>query len=132
MARRSIAKHEDRSRAATFVFVVYALWMIFRGGNRLTRFLDELHGCSSMQITGYDGASRTYLRNNRVRMDYPSYRMAGLPIGSELVESLVKEINRRVKGTEKFWNDPSGANPILALKAASLCDDGRLGKLLAG
>lgn len=78
------------------------------------------------------GGSLTYLRNNRVRMDYPSYRMAGLPIGSALMESLVKEINRRVKGTEKFWNDPSGANPILALKAASLCDDGRLEKLLAG
>lgn len=72
-----------------------------------------------------------YLRNNRSRMDYPSYRQAGLPIGSALMESLVKEINRRVKGTEKFWNDPSGANPILALKAASLCDDGRLEKLLS-
>lgn len=78
------------------------------------------------------GSSLTYLRNNRTRMDYPSYRMAGLPIGSALMESLVKEINRRVKGTEKFWNDPSGANPILALKAASLCDDGRLETLLAG
>lgn len=78
------------------------------------------------------GSSLTYLRNNRSRMDYPSYRMAGLPISSALMESLVKEINRRVKGTEKFWNDPSGANPILALKAASLCDDGRLEQLLAG
>lgn len=77
-------------------------------------------------------SSLGYLRNNRTRMDYPSYRKAGLPIGSALMESLVKEINQRVKGTEKFWNDPGGANPILALKAASLCDDGRLEKLLAG
>lgn len=76
-------------------------------------------------------SSLGYLRNNRARMDYPRYRMAGLPIGSALMESLVKEINRRVKGTEKSWNDPSGANPILALKAASLCEDNRLDKLLS-
>lgn len=76
--------------------------------------------------------SLTYLSNNRSRMDYPAYRKAGLPISSALMESLVKEINWRVKGTEKFWNNPSGANPILALKAASLCDDGRLAKLLSG
>lgn len=68
----------------------------------------------------------TYLTNNRSRMDYPEYRRRGLPITSALMESLIKEINWRVKGTEKFWNDPGGATPILALKAAALCDDNRL------
>lgn len=68
----------------------------------------------------------TYLTNNRSRMDYPQYRRRGLPISSALMESLIKEINWRVKGTEKFWNDPDGATPILALKAAALCDDNRL------
>jgi len=74
--------------------------------------------------------SLTYLDNNARRMDYPHYRRQGLPLTSVLVESLIKEINYRVKGTEKFWNDPSGADPILALKAASLSDDQRLEKLL--
>ena len=73
----------------------------------------------------------TYLKNNASRMDYPRYRLEGLPLTSVLVESLIKEINYRVKGTEKFWNDPSGANSILALKAASLSDDQRLDKLLS-
>ena len=43
-----------------------------------------------------------YLTNNEFRMDYPRYRRAGLPTCSGLVESLVKQFNRRVKGTEKF------------------------------
>ena len=76
------------------------------------------------------GTSLTYLSNNASRMDYPRYRREGLPLTSVLVESLIKEINHRVKGTEKFWNDPSGANAILALKAASLSDDQRLTKIL--
>ena len=67
-----------------------------------------------------------YLKNNRDRMDYPSYRCQGLPTTSTLMESLIKEVSYRVKGTEKFWNNPAGANQILAVKAAALSDDGRL------
>jgi hypothetical protein len=50
-----------------------------------------------------------YLRNNRSRMDYPRYRRLGLPVTSAWMESLVKEVNYRVKGTEMFWNDPEAA-----------------------
>jgi hypothetical protein len=66
-----------------------------------------------------------YLENNQNRMDYPRYRQAGLPTSSGLVESLVKQFNRRVKGTEKFWN-PTCAETILQLRAAYLCEDERL------
>ena len=72
-----------------------------------------------------------YLTNNRERMDYPQYRRLGLPVTSALMESLVKEVNYRVKGTEKFWNDPSGAEAILQVRAAALCDDDRLATYLA-
>jgi hypothetical protein len=74
--------------------------------------------------------ARGYLRNNAARMKYPEYRKAGLPVTSSWVESLIKEINYRVKGTEKFWNE-SGAESILAVRAAALCDDERLDKHLA-
>jgi len=74
------------------------------------------------------GRAITYLTNNTKRMDYPRYRRLGLPVTSALMESLIKELNYRVKGSEKFWNDPSGANHILALRAASLSDDSRLNK----
>src|SRR5690242_5930560 len=46
-----------------------------------------------------------YLDHNRSRMDYPRYRQAGLPVTSNRVESLIKQFNRRIKGTEKFWNE---------------------------
>ena len=68
----------------------------------------------------------TYLQNNRTRMNYPEYRCAGLPVSSAMIESLIKEINHRVKGTEKFWNRPEGANHILHVRAAALGDDDRL------
>jgi hypothetical protein len=69
---------------------------------------------------------RTYLRNNQSRMKYPEYRCAGLPVSSSMIESLIKEINFRVKGTEKFWNRPEGAEQILQVRAAALSDDDRL------
>jgi hypothetical protein len=67
-----------------------------------------------------------YLRNNQDHMNYPEYRKQGLPVTSSLVESLIKEINYRVKGTEKFWDNPEGAEAILQLRAAVLSDDDRL------
>jgi len=66
----------------------------------------------------------TYVTNNRERMDYPEYRRLGLPISSAPVESTIKQINRRVKGSEKFWLE-GGAEAILQLRAAQLSEDDR-------
>lgn len=71
-----------------------------------------------------------YLENNRSRMHYDEYRRAGLPTTSAWMESAVKEINYRIKGTEMFWNNPSGAEAILQIRSATLCDDDRLVRLL--
>jgi hypothetical protein len=71
-----------------------------------------------------------YLSNNRGRMDYPAYRKAGLPVTSSLMESLVKQINLRVKGTEMFWDRPQGAERILQVRAAILSEDDRLARYL--
>jgi hypothetical protein len=68
----------------------------------------------------------SYLSNNAGRMNYPEYRRQGLPTTSSLVESLVGEFNARVKGREKFWNRPGGAEAILQVRAALLSEDGRL------
>jgi len=65
-----------------------------------------------------------YVKTNAGRMDYAAYRRAGLPTSSALVESLVKQFNLRVKGTEKFWVSP-GAEAILQVRAAYLSDDDR-------
>jgi hypothetical protein len=66
----------------------------------------------------------TYVGNNRTRMDYPRYRRLGLPTSSAPVESTIKQMNRRVKGTEKFWLN-GGAEAILQLRAAYLSEDDR-------
>lgn len=64
-----------------------------------------------------------YLSNNESRMNYPKYRKAGLPVTSAMVESLIKEFNYRVKGTEKSWNRLRGCEAILQVRNAVLCDD---------
>ena len=65
--------------------------------------------------------SLRYLQNNQQKMKYAEYRQQGLPLVSSLVESMVKQISRRVKGTEKFWTD-EGAEAILQLRADYLSD----------
>lgn len=64
----------------------------------------------------------TYLQNHKDKMRYDAYRRQGLPITSSHMESLMKQINQRVKGTEKFWCE-AGAEPILQLRADLLSDD---------
>jgi hypothetical protein len=64
----------------------------------------------------------TYLHNHQSQMHYADYRRLGLPITSSYVESAVKQFNRRVKGTEKFWSEP-GAEALLQLRADHLSDD---------
>lgn len=65
-----------------------------------------------------------YARRNAHRMDYPTYRKLGLPISSAPVESLIKQFNQRVKGTEKFWHR-SRLEAVLQSRAAYLSQDGR-------
>ncbi len=71
-----------------------------------------------------------YVTNNRPRMDYPRYRKLGLPISSAPVESTIKRLNRRLKGTEKFWGS-RGGEALLTIRAAYLSEDGRVGRYWA-
>lgn len=64
-------------------------------------------------------ATLTYLQNQQSRMNYPDYRRAGLPITSAHMESTVKLLNRRVKGSEKYWSE-EGAEALLQLAADHL------------
>ena len=69
----------------------------------------------------------TYFQRHHPHMDYPRYRANGWPIGSGVTESGVKQFNKRVKGTEQFWNTqgPNGVEAILALRALRLSEDDR-------
>jgi hypothetical protein len=57
-----------------------------------------------------------YFANHRNEMDYPAYRRNGWPIGSGVTESGVKLYNKRVKGTEQFWN-LDGVEAVLQLRS---------------
>lgn len=71
-----------------------------------------------------------YVTNNQDKMKYPEYRRLGLPISSAPVESAIKQVNRRVKGTEKFWVK-GDVEAMLQLRAAYLSEDGRAEKYAA-
>jgi hypothetical protein len=62
-----------------------------------------------------------YVRNQQSRMRYADYRRQGLPITSSHIESTIKQINRRVKGSEKFWSS-RGAEAMLQLAGDHLSD----------
>jgi hypothetical protein len=115
----------------------YLVWMRGCWQGDVAQVLEELQqwqnklGEPSKETTENDprqiiARTITSLRNNQSRMDYPVYRREGLPVTTAWMESLVKELNYRVKGTEMFWNDPEGAEAILQVRAAALCDDDRL------
>ena len=61
----------------------------------------------------------TYLVNQQSRINYPDYRRGGLPVTSSHIESAVKQINQRVKGSEKFWT-AEGGEALLQLRADQL------------
>jgi hypothetical protein len=63
--------------------------------------------------------SLRYLKNNAERMRYDHYRRQGLPIMTSAVQSVIKMMNKRVKGSEKFWSE-RGAEAILQLRADDL------------
>ena len=73
-----------------------------------------------------------YLSNNACRMNYPSYRKQGLPTTSCLIESQIKEMNYRVKGTEKFWNDGQQTEAMLQIVTAILSDEDQLAQHFQG
>jgi len=67
-----------------------------------------------------------YLTNQRGRMNYAEYRRRGLPITSSHIESTIKQLNSRMKGSEKFWD--RGTEPMLQLVADHLSETPDLGR----
>ena len=65
-----------------------------------------------------------FFERNKAHMNYPEYRRKGWPIGSGNTEAGVKQFNRRVKGTDQFWNKP-GVEAILTLRGLWISQDER-------
>ena len=120
-------------RAFVAGWPVYERWIRWVWAGQVQRVIEELTtrqqevGMPSKQDK--EGSPRrvvqealTYLSNHQDKMHYDEYRKQGLPLMSSHVESTVKQINYRVKGTEKFWSE-EGAEAILQLRADYLSDD---------
>jgi hypothetical protein len=112
---------------------VYERWIGWVWAGQVSRVIEEL--LARQQELGEptkedkEGSPRRvlaealgYLSNHQDKMHYDEYRKAGLPLMSSHVESTVKQINYRVKGTEKFWTE-EGAEALLQLRADYLSDD---------
>jgi hypothetical protein len=113
-------------------WTLYAQWIVWVWRGRVNAVIAALEQWQTQHGTPEKGEGETsprsvvnktlrYLINNQDKMKYDAYRTQGLPIVSSLVESMVKQIGRRVKGTEKFWGE-EGAEAILQLRADYLSD----------
>jgi hypothetical protein len=115
-------------RAANEGWLHYRDWAQWLWSGEIDRLLAALQfrqqelGLPDEKETGTPRAqlasSLGYLTNQRQRMNYHEYRQQGLPLTSSPIESTIKQINRRIKGTEKFWSE--GADPMLHLVADQL------------
>ena len=54
---------------------------------------------------------------------YPTFRKNGWPTGPGIIESTIKIVGKRVKGTEKHWNI-QGAEQTLQVVTHLMSDDG--------
>lgn len=110
-------------------WAAYRQWAQWLWRGEVDRLLEQLRARQQqVGLPAHDDAETSpaqrvadalrYLANQRPRMNYPEYRRRGLPITSSHVESTIKRINRRMKGTEKFWD--AGAEPLLHLVADQL------------
>jgi hypothetical protein len=102
---------------------LYLVWLDWVWGGDVKSVIDALQQIASQQEEVPEAIRRaiTYLSNNADRMKYAQYRRAGLPITTSPVESTQKQINQRIKGTEKFWRDAL-LEPLLQLKADDLSE----------
>ncbi len=104
-------------------WALYLVWLDWVWSGEVNRVIAALEEIASGQVEVPEAVRRaiTYLSNNAERMKYAEYRKSGLPITTSPVESTQKQINHRIKGTEKFWRDES-LEPLLQLKADDLSE----------
>lgn len=127
------AAHAFHAGDAARGWKTYVQWLRLAWSGKVASLLPQLRaaaadlakrGSAAADRKGTIDETLTYVTNNRQRMDYSEYRRLGLPVSSAPVESTIKQINRRVKGTEKFWLT-DGAEAMLQLRAAQLSQDDR-------
>ena len=64
-----------------------------------------------------------YFRTNRAGLDYPAYRRSGWPLASAQTESTIKQVGKRLKGSEKHWS-MQGVEQTLQVTTHLVANDG--------
>ena len=135
LAHLYFAAQAGHGKGTQQAWEVYERWLHWAWSGEVQELLKDMRACSASlgeppEKCPDDDPRKVladavgYVSNNRARMDYARYRRLGLPISSAWVESTIKQINRRVKGSEKFWLK-GGAEAILQVRAAYLSEDDR-------
>jgi hypothetical protein len=93
--------------------------LLTQGAGPLLRALRAIKGCSPA-VAPVLRREEGYFRNNAARMDYPTFRKQGLPIGSGAVESEAKRlVQQRMKRPGARWSD-AGAQAVLNVRSRLL------------
>ena len=119
-------------QAKTAGWNCYVRWITLAWRGQVTELLEALGrratqlGCPPADAPSTDARrvvhdALRYIESNQARMHYDRYRRAGLPITTSHLESTVKQLNQRIKGTEKHWSRPGG-EALLQLRADYLTD----------
>jgi len=120
----------ERQCWAIYIDYITHLWQgrpltVIRRLNKATAELDSCKKNKSKEALSKIDTLKSiarYFQNNFSKMDYPTYRINGLPISSCHVESLIKQFNMRIKSSEKFWNKTS-VKGVLKIKSSLLSND---------
>ena len=125
-AARAVSKNETAAQ------VKYDVWAAMIWEGRVEDVISELIAYGTKLGTPPPDAktddprevvrvARVYYENHARRMNYPEYRRQGFPLTSSLMESAVKQVGRRVKGSEKYWSS-AGGEALLRLRGEYLSD----------
>ena len=129
----ALAAARAATRTAEQAHRLYTRWAEFicKGKVELViNELDEIQQCLGMPAEDASAEDpqelvrRTFVfyTNHKHRMNYPEYRRQGFPLTSSVMESSVKQMHRRVKGSEKFWSNVDG-EAILTMRGDYLSDN---------
>lgn len=112
LTRQQVQRGSDHAKGVT--------WQ--EGTDALLRLLVGLRATSDDAAKTLE-TERGYFRTNAQRMQYPTYRDQGLPIGSGAVASAAKHlVQHRMKRAGMRWSE-LGARAILHLRCALLNHD---------
>jgi hypothetical protein len=92
-----------------------------RWHNTLKRYLWRGEGWKVIAEAQAADLAASYFLTHQHRMDYPSYRADGYPVGSGTTESGVKQYKQRLCGAGMRWSRPN-VNRMIVLRSAAMTD----------